>query len=99
MAKKKLSKLKISGRLLRKKARRMAFAPRKQCRFCGPNKEQSQIMLDYKNAPMLKSFLTERGKILPSRISGTCSRHQRILSYMIKKARVMALVPYCAPEL
>jgi small subunit ribosomal protein S18 len=96
MAKKKLSKLKVSGRLLRKKARRMAFAPKKHCRFCGQNKDQLLMTLDYKNAPLLKSFLTERGKILPSRISGVCARHQRTLSCMIKKARVMALVPYCS---
>jgi small subunit ribosomal protein S18 len=97
MAKKKLAKLKVSGRLLRKKARRMAFAPRKHCRFCHI-KEDQVPQLDYKNAPLLRTFLTERGKILPSRISGTCSHHQRVLACMIKKARVMALVPYYAPE-
>ncbi len=97
MAKKKLAKLKVSGRLLRKKARRLAFAPRKNCRFC--NVKENQVpMLDYKNAPLLRSFLTERGKILPSRISGTCAHHQRVLSCMIKKSRVMALIPYYAPE-
>jgi len=47
---------------------------------------------------MLKNFLTERGKILPSRISGVCALHQRALAHTIKKSRVMALLPYYAPE-
>jgi small subunit ribosomal protein S18 len=96
MAKKKFAKLKISSRLLRKKARRLSFVPKKHCRFCGSD-EQS-VMLDYKNSPLLRGFLTERGKILPSRISGTCARHQRELSSNIKKSRVMALIPYCAAD-
>ncbi|MGB8467984.1 MAG: 30S ribosomal protein S18 [Candidatus Babeliales bacterium] len=90
--KKRINKLKISGRLLQKKARRLSFSPRKHCRFCG-NAEVEQS-LDYKNSPLLKGFLTERGKILPSRISGVCTRHQRSLAHEIKKSRVMALLPY-----
>jgi small subunit ribosomal protein S18 len=85
-------KLKISSRLLKKRFRRNSFAIKKHCRFCG-NPEQEQ-QLDYKNAYFLKHFLTERGKILPSRISGTCYRHQRKLTTEIKRARVMALLPY-----
>lgn len=96
MAKKKIAKLKISSRLLRKKARRLSFVPKKHCRFCGS--EDQAITLDYKNSPLLRSFLTERGKILASRISGTCARHQRELSSTIKKSRVMALIPYCAAD-
>lgn len=90
----KFSKLKVSGRLLKKKSRRSPFPSKKQCRFCGTKDAES--MIDYKNASLLRNFLTERGKILPSRISGTCCRHQRMISHMIKKARVMALIPYCA---
>lgn len=93
---KKLAKLKISSRLLRKKARRLSFTPKKQCRFCV--NEQAEYGLDYKNVPLLKNFLTERGKILPSRISGICARHQRLLAHEIKKARVIALLPYYAPQ-
>ena len=94
---KKISKLKISSRLLKKKSRRKnAMAVAKQCRFCA-NKEQVPL-IDYKNVSLLRSFLTERGKILPSRISGACNRHQRIVAHMIKKSRVMALIPYCAPQ-
>lgn len=96
MAKKRLSKLKISGRLLRKKTRRMSFSPSKNCRFC--TAQDTSLHLDYKNASLLKSFLTERGKILPSRISSICARHQRMLSHEIKKARTIALLPYCAQQ-
>ena len=95
MVKKKLAKLKISGRLLRKRARRLSFAPKKYCRFC--RGAQQEATLDYKNAPLLRNFLTERGKILPSRISGACCRHQRLLAQQIKKARTIALLPYYAP--
>ena len=84
-------KLKMSPRLLKKRARRAALS-RRHCRFCG-SKEQDGL-LDYKNAGFLRSFLTERGKILPARVSGSCSIHQRKLSENIKQSRVMALLPY-----
>lgn len=90
----KKAKLKISARLLKKKSRRSSFNGAKHCRFCG-NKEHDRL-IDYKNAPLLKQFLTERGKILPSRISGTCCFHQRKLAQTIKKSRTMALIPYCS---
>jgi small subunit ribosomal protein S18 len=85
-------KLKISARLIKKRSRRGAGGPSKHCRFCG--KKEYTLNLDYKNATFLKSFLTERGKILPSRISGNCALHQRELSREIRKSRVMALLPY-----
>lgn len=86
-------KLKISARLLKKRFRRQGLAG-KHCRFCGSSEQLSY--LDYKNASFLRGFLTERGKILPSRISGNCSLHQRELSRVIKKARIIALLPYTA---
>ena len=89
-------KLKISSRVLRKKTRSGSFAGAKHCRFCA--NDEAALSLDYKNAGMLRSFVTERGKILPSRISGTCSRHQRELTRQIKNARVMALLPYTAMQ-
>lgn len=85
-------KLKVSTRLLRKRARKSSFGGKKQCKFCA--NERNIVGLDYKNAPLLKSYLTERGKILPSRISGICSLHQRAVTNEIKRARVMALLPY-----
>jgi len=85
-------RLKISGRLLRKKSRRGGFAGKKQCRFTG-NPALAET-IDYKNVDLLRSFLTERGKILPSRISGTSALYQRQVANEIKKARTMALIPY-----
>lgn len=87
-------KLQISARLLRKKARRSGFNAVKRCRFTAGEIPTSAI--DYKNVPLLKSFLTERGKILPSRISGNAAYYQRLLAREIKKARTMALLPYAA---
>jgi small subunit ribosomal protein S18 len=65
---------------------------RKVCRFCADKDSR----IDYKDAKGLSNFLTERGKIIPSRITGTCARHQRQLTTAIKRARVVALLPYSA---
>lgn len=81
----------------KKSRRRNGFGAKKQCRFCS-NKETT-LGIDYKNSTLLRSFLTERGKILPSRISGACSRHQRELATAIKTSRIMALLPYTAPQI
>lgn len=89
-------KLKISARLVKKRTRRAGGNRPKSCRFC-VDKEQVHTV-DYKNSTFLKSFLTERGKILPSRISGACARHQRCISQEIRKSRVMALLPYSGPS-
>ncbi len=51
-------------------------------------------LIDYKDVRRLRTFVSERGKIIPRRISGSCARHQRQLSKAIKRARTMALVPY-----
>jgi small subunit ribosomal protein S18 len=88
-------KLKISARLVKKRGRRANGNRSKMCRFCS-DKEQV-YGIDYKNSTFLKGFLTERGKILPSRISGACARHQRVISGEIRKSRVMALLPYSGP--
>lgn len=86
-------KLKISARLAKKKMRKQTYAPKKRCRFASsPALADS---LDYKNVELLRGFLTERGKILPSRVSGNCAFYQRKLSQQIKLARTMALLPYC----
>jgi small subunit ribosomal protein S18 len=63
---------------------------RKVCRFC----ENGELYVDYKNYRRLREFLTERGKIIPRRISGNCARHQRMLRTAIKRARFMALISY-----
>ena len=62
----------------------------KVCRFCA----DSSLQIDYKDAKNLKYFITERGKIIPRRISGTCAKHQRPLTLAIKRARAIALLPF-----
>ncbi len=87
-------KLKISSRLLRKKMRKQSFSAKKRCRFeSNPDLARD---LDYKNVDLLRGFLTERGKILPSRVSGNSNFYQRKLARHIKLARSMALLPYCS---
>jgi small subunit ribosomal protein S18 len=63
---------------------------RKVCRFCADKDSR----IDYKDSRGLSNYLTERGKIIPSRITGTCARHQRKLTTAIKRARTVALLPY-----
>lgn len=75
-------------RVVRKKKR--IFHRRKVCRFCA----DSNLTIEYKDPKMLRGFITERGKIIPRRISGTCAKHQRELSVAIKRARTIALLPY-----
>lgn len=87
-------KLKVSARLMRKKVKKQAPAAKKHCRFKG-NPDLAQA-LDYKNVHLLRSFLTERGKILPARVSGNSDFYQRKLARQIKLARSMALLPYCS---
>lgn len=65
---------------------------RRQCNFCADKVE----VIDYKDIPKLRRYITERGKILPRRINGNCAHHQRQLTAAIKRARVMALLPYTA---
>ncbi|HCC36443.1 MAG TPA: 30S ribosomal protein S18 [Treponema sp.] len=67
------------------------FFKKKVCRFC-----VQKLKIDYKDADTLRRFITERGKILPRRITGTCAKHQRALALAIKQARSIALLPYVA---
>ena len=65
------------------------FFRKKVCRFCA-----NKAKIDYKDADGLKRFTTERGKILPRRITGTCAKHQRELTVAIKRARNICLLPF-----
>lgn len=65
---------------------------KRPCRFCGDKVK----VIDYLEYQKFQRFLTERGKIVPSRISGSCARHQRQLAKAIKKARTLALLPFVA---
>jgi len=70
-------------------AMRRKFQRKKVCKFCA-----DKLEIDYKDTRLLKQFITERGKIMPSRLTGTCSRHQRMLASSVKTARNIALLPY-----
>ncbi len=63
---------------------------KKVCAFC----EDKNLKIDYKDANRLKKYVTEKGKIIPSRQTGTCARHQRELTVAIKRARNIALLPF-----
>jgi small subunit ribosomal protein S18 len=67
---------------------------RKVCRFCA----DKAALIDYKDPKLLRYFITERGKIVPRRISGNCARHQREMALAIKRARHIALLPHLAVE-
>ncbi len=73
--------------VLRKKR---VYHRRKVCRFCA----DSNLTINYKDPRTLRYFITERGKIIPRRITGTCAKHQRNLTHAIKRARTIALLPY-----
>jgi len=62
------------------------------CSFCVDKMET----IDYKDVSRLRKYITERGKILPRRISGNCAKHQRLLTTAVKRARIMALLPFTA---
>jgi len=71
---------------------------RKVCSFCVTNKNQDArdkgVSIDYKNTDLLRKYVSDRGKILPRRVTGTCAKHQRLLTISIKRARHVALIPF-----
>ncbi|MBI9084095.1 MAG: 30S ribosomal protein S18 [Desulfobacterales bacterium] len=73
-----------------KKKKRRVFHRRKVCRYCA----DATLEINYKDPKGLKYFITERGKIIPRRISGSCAKHQRALTMAIKRARSIALLPF-----
>lgn len=73
-----------------KKRKRRTFLQKKVCRFCADNIK----FIDYKDLKTLKALTTERGKIIPSRVSGNCAKHQRAVTEAIKRARNIALLPF-----
>lgn len=68
------------------------FGRKKVCRFCA----DKNLKVDFKDQQTLKYFVTERGKIIPRRISGNCARHQRQVATAIKRSRVLSLLPFNA---
>ena len=73
-----------------KSKREKHLKSRKPCKFC----KEGVTHIDYKDERRLRRFMTDRGKIAPRRITGTCAKHQRILATAIKRARTIALVPF-----
>ncbi len=67
------------------------YFKKKVCKFC-----TQKMKIDYKDADGLRRFTTDRGKILPRRITGTCAKHQRSLAVAIKRARIIAILPFVA---
>jgi len=84
------SRLRAKARKKARKQKKRMFQRRKVCRFCA----DKRLALTYKEPKTLRLFITETGKVIPRRISGNCSRHQRSLSTEIKRARQIALLPY-----
>ena len=73
----------------------MAFMGRgRVCKFC----EDRTLTIDYKNVKLIRKFVNEQGKIIPGRVTGTCSKHQRHLTAAIKRARNIALLSYSGDE-
>ena len=80
----------MSATKKRAAAKRERRPKRKICTFC----VDGQDIIDYKDSNRLRKFISERGKILPRRISGNCAWHQRALTVAVKRARVIALLPF-----
>jgi small subunit ribosomal protein S18 len=72
-------------------SRHKPFFRKKVCKFC-----TKKYKMDYKDVSVLRRFTSDRGKILPRRITGTCAKHQRQLAKTVKRARVLALLPFVA---
>ena len=70
--------------------KKRSMGRRKQCKFCG----DENLKIDYKDQALLKYFITDRGKLVPRRISGNCAKHQREIATSIRRARMIALMPF-----
>ena len=78
-------------KVVKRPAKKM-MSRKKVCIFCTDKVDE----VDYKDVAKLRKFITEKGKIVPRRMSGTCAKHQRIVTEAVKRAREMALLPYVA---
>jgi small subunit ribosomal protein S18 len=63
---------------------------RRACKFC----TDENLVIDYKNAGLLKYFITDRGKLVPRRLTGNCAKHQRAIARAVSRARMIALMPF-----
>lgn len=81
----------VREKLKRKRTARKGIFRKKECRFC-----VEKLAIDYKDIPILQKYITERGKIVSSRVSGNCAKHQRKVGKAIKRARMIGLLPFVA---
>lgn len=84
------ARLRAKARKKARKSGRRMFKRSKPCRFCA----DASIPIDYKDTKVLRPFLSETGKMIPRRVSGSCARHQRKIKVAIKRARHLALLPF-----
>jgi small subunit ribosomal protein S18 len=70
--------------------KKRSMGRRKQCKFCG----DEALKIDYKDAGLLKYFITDRGKLTPRRLSGNCAKHQREIAVAVNRARMLAIMPF-----
>jgi small subunit ribosomal protein S18 len=75
---------------IKKKRTTIKVAKKKKCRFC----TTPEIVISYKNERLLSRYVSDRGKIVPRRVSGNCARHQRAIARAVKVARFLAIVPF-----
>jgi len=92
MPKKRAGDTRRKKEALEKRRKRPFILRKKRCRFCA----DKNLKIDYLNPQFLRRFTTERGKIVPSRISGCCAKHQRRLTKAIKRSRNIGIMPYLA---
>jgi len=83
-----------AGREGEGKDKRKGFGRRRMCKFCTDEAPK----IDYKDAGLLKYFITDRGKLVPRRISGNCATHQREIAVAVNRARMIALVPFSVSQ-
>ncbi len=69
---------------------RRKVSRRRACKFCA----DENLVIDYKNASLLKYFITDRGKLVPRRLTGNCAKHQRAIGRAVARARMIALMPF-----
>ncbi|MBI5492665.1 MAG: 30S ribosomal protein S18 [Deltaproteobacteria bacterium] len=74
---------------------RRPYQKKRVCRFC----KNKGLTIDYKDAKALRPYITERGRIVPRRISGTCAKHQRVVCEAVKRARNLAIIPFTATSI
>jgi len=82
--------MRVKTKVTTRKSDKFLLTRRRVCRFCA-NKVKA---IDYKDVKLLEAFIREKGKIVSSRISGNCAKHQRVVAEEIKKARFISLLPY-----